>query len=85
MRDRGKCGRMQRACAVQVCMLKSFLIRLNKWFPLLSSLPLQQTFFNMLVCIRSKAVLFFLFFFTDDMPYFTEQKIGPECIIQNTK
>lgn len=36
------------------------------------------------VCIRSKAVLFLLFF-TDDMPYFTEQKTGPECIKQNTK
>lgn len=22
--------------------------------------------------------------YTDDMPYFTEQKTGPECIIQNT-
>lgn len=38
-------------------------------------------FLTWIVCIHFKAVLFF----TDDMPYFTEQKAGPECITQNTE
>lgn len=63
-REIGGSGRMQRACAVQTRTLKSALIRLNKWFPLLSLLPLQEAFFFFPrdVCIHSKAVLFFFFF-----------------------
>lgn len=36
------------------------------------------------VCIRFKAFSPPFPPYTDDMPYFTEQKTGPECIIQNT-